>query len=141
MQRILLLGRISLGIIFIWYGILKFFPQLSPAEALATHTINILFMNLIPASLSIKLLAFWEVFVGVGLVFGIYLRVALILFFVHMSFTFTPLFILPELSFTKAPYAFTLVGQYIVKNVVFILMGILIYKDRFCTQCCEQTTK
>ncbi|WP_228126435.1 hypothetical protein [Candidatus Marinarcus aquaticus] len=43
--------------------------------------------------------------------------------------TFTPLVILPELSFTQAPYAFTLVGQYIVKNVVFILAGILIYQE------------
>lgn len=141
MKQILLLSRIALGIIFIWYGVLKFFPQLSPAEALATQTIDILFMHLIPASLSIKLLAIWEVFVGVGLVFGIYLRVALILFFVHMVCTFTPLFILPDVSFTKAPYAFTLVGQYIVKNVVFILMGLLIYKDRFCAQCCTQTNK
>ncbi|RXK00417.1 doxx family protein [Arcobacter sp. CECT 8986] len=141
MKQILLLSRIALGIIFIWYGALKFFPQLSPAEALATQTIDILFMHLIPASLSIKLLAVWEVFVGVGLVFGIYLRVALILFFVHMVCTFTPLFILPDVSFTKAPYAFTLVGQYIVKNVVFILMGLLIYKDRFCTKCSSETNK
>jgi uncharacterized membrane protein YkgB len=46
-----------------------------------------------------------------------------------MTFTFTPLFILPELSFSHAPYAFTHVGQYIVKNVVFILAGILIYQN------------
>ncbi|PLY07481.1 MAG: doxx family protein [Arcobacter sp.] len=131
MKNILILSRISLGIIFIWYGMLKFFPELSPAEILATKTIDILFFGLIPAVISIKLLAVWEVFVGIGLVFGIYLRYALILFFIHMVFTFTPLFLLPELCFTKAPYAFTLVGQYIVKNVVFILVGILIYKEKF----------
>jgi len=131
MKNILILSRISLGIIFIWYGMLKFFPELSPAEVLATKTIDILFFGLIPAGISIKLLAVWEVFVGIGLVFGIYLRYALSLFFIHMVFTFTPLFLLPELCFTKAPYAFTLVGQYIVKNVVFILVGILIYKEKF----------
>lgn len=129
MKNVLLLSRLSLGIIFIWYGILKFFPELSPAEALATQTIDILFFHLIPEDISIKLLAFWEVIVGVGLLFGIYLRYALLLFFVHMVLTFTPLFVLPELSFTSAPYAFTLVGQYIVKNIILILMGILIYED------------
>ena len=46
-----------------------------------------------------------------------------------MVCTFAPLFILPELSFTQAPYAFTLVGQYIVKNIVFILVGVLIYQN------------
>lgn len=129
MKNVLLLSRLSLGIIFLWYGILKFFPELSPAEDLATKTIDILFFHLIPADISIKLLALWEVSIGLGLLFGIYLRFALMLFFVHMVLTFSPLFVLPELSFTSAPYAFTLVGQYIVKNIIFILMGILIYED------------
>ncbi|QKF81727.1 DoxX family membrane protein [Halarcobacter ebronensis] len=131
MNNLLKISRIALGAIFIWYGILKFFPNLSPAEVLATKTIDILFFNLIPANISIKLLAIWELFVGIGLLFGFYLRWALLLFFVHMTLTFTPLFLLPELSFTHAPFAFTLVGQYIVKNVIFILMGIMIYKNNF----------
>jgi uncharacterized membrane protein YkgB len=52
-----------------------------------------------------------------------------VVFIGHMICTFAPLFILPELSFTHAPFAFTLVGQYIVKNIVFILAGILIYQN------------
>lgn len=131
MNDILKYSRIALGVIFIWYGVLKFFPQLSPAEVLATKTIDLMFFHMIPANISIKLLAIWEVVVGIGLVFGLYLRFALILFFIHMVCTFTPLFLLPEVSFTQAPYAFTLVGQYIVKNVIFILMGVLIYKNNF----------
>jgi uncharacterized membrane protein YphA (DoxX/SURF4 family) len=131
MNDILKYSRIALGVIFIWYGVLKFFPQLSPAEVLATKTIDIMFFHLIPGNISIKLLALWEVTVGIGLLLGLYLRFALILFFIHMVCTFTPLVLLPEVSFTQAPYAFTLVGQYIVKNVIFILMGVLIYKDNF----------
>ncbi|RXJ68259.1 doxx family protein [Halarcobacter ebronensis] len=131
MNNLLKISRIALGAIFIWYGALKFFPNLSPAEVLATKTIDILFFNLISADISIKLLAIWELIVGIGLLFGFYLRWALILFFIHMTLTFTPLFLLPELSFTHAPFAFTLVGQYIVKNVIFILMGIMIYKNNF----------
>jgi uncharacterized membrane protein YkgB len=34
--------RISLGIVFFWFGFLKFFPNVSPAESLATDTINVL---------------------------------------------------------------------------------------------------
>ncbi|MGB5919802.1 MAG: doxx family protein, partial [Arcobacter sp.] len=67
--------------------------------------------------------------VGLGFIFGIYTRYVVVLFLAHMICTFTPLFILPDISFTHAPYAFTLVGQYIVKNVVFILAGILIYQN------------
>lgn len=129
MKNVLTLSRVSLGIIFVWYGVLKFFPHLSPAEVLATQTIDILFFHMIPADISIKLLALWEVFIGVGLLLGIYLRVALVLFFIHMVLTFSPFILLPELCFTSAPYAFTLVGQYILKNLVFILMGVLIYHE------------
>lgn len=129
MKNVLFLSRVLLGIIFIWYGVLKFFPHLSPAEVLATQTIDILFFHMIPEDISIKLLALWEVTIGVGLLFNIFMRLALSLFFVHMVLTFSPFILLPELCFTSAPFAFTLVGQYILKNLVFILMGILLYQE------------
>jgi uncharacterized membrane protein YkgB len=129
MEKTIKLIRVSLGIIFLWYGMLKFFPQLSPAEDLAITTIHKMFFGLISDTLSIKLLAIWEVTVGLGFIFGIYTRYVVVLFLTHMTCTFVPLFILPDISFTHAPYAFTLVGQYIVKNVVFILAGILIYQN------------
>lgn len=129
MNQTIKLIRLSLGIIFLWYGMLKFFPTLSPAEELATRTIDIMFFGLINPLLSIKLLAILEVSIGIGFLFGFYTRVVVVVFIGHMICTFAPLFILPELSFTHAPFAFTLVGQYIVKNIVFILAGILIYQN------------
>jgi uncharacterized membrane protein YkgB len=129
MKKTIKLMRISLGIIFLWYGILKFFPSLSPAEELAIKTIDIMFFGLINETISIKLLALLEVGIGLGFLSGYYTKIVTIIFLGHMVCTFTPLFILPELSFTHAPYAFTLVGQYIVKNIVFILVGIIIYQN------------
>lgn len=129
MNKTIKLIRLSLGIIFLWYGMLKFFPTLSPAEELATKTIDIMFLGLINPLLSIKLLALLEVSIGIGFLFGFYTRIVTIVFIGHMICTFAPLFLLPELSFTHAPYAFTIVGQYIVKNIVFILAGILIYQS------------
>ncbi|MFW3441827.1 doxx family protein [Aliarcobacter butzleri] len=129
MQNTIKLMRLSLGIIFVWYGMLKFFPTLSPAEDLAIKTIDIMFFHLIDGSLSIKLLAILEVAIGIGFLSGYYIKLVTIIFLGHMLCTFAPLFILPELSFTHAPYAFTLVGQYIVKNIVFILVGVMIYQN------------
>ncbi|MFW3342177.1 DoxX family membrane protein [Aliarcobacter butzleri] len=129
MQNTIKLMRLSLGIIFVWYGMLKFFPTLSPAEDLAIKTIDIMFFHLIDGSLSIKLLAILEVAIGIGFLSGYYTKLVIIIFLGHMLCTFAPLFILPELSFTHAPYAFTLVGQYIVKNIVFILVGVMIYQN------------
>ncbi|MFY9073079.1 DoxX family membrane protein [Aliarcobacter butzleri] len=129
MQNTIKLMRLSLEIIFVWYGMLKFFPTLSPAEDLAIKTIDIMFFHLIDGSLSIKLLAILEVAIGIGFLSGYYTKLVTIIFLGHMLCTFAPLFILPELSFTHAPYAFTLVGQYIVKNIVFILVGVMIYQN------------
>lgn len=129
MQNTIKLIRLSLGIIFLWYGILKFFPTLSPAEDLAIKTMNIMFFGLINETLSIKLLALLEVFIGIGFLVGKYIKVITIVFLGHMLCTFAPLFILPELSFSHVPYAFTLVGQYIVKNIVFVLVGVLILQN------------
>lgn len=129
MQNTIKLMRLSLGIIFVWYGMLKFFPTLSPAEDLAIKTIDIMFFHLIDGSLSIKLLAILEVAIGIGFLSGYYTKLVTIIFLGHMLCTFVPLFILPELSFTHSSYAFTLVGQYIVKNIVFILVGVMIYQN------------
>ncbi|WP_201522732.1 DoxX family membrane protein [Aliarcobacter butzleri] len=129
MQNTIKLMRLSLGIIFVWYGMLKFFPTLSPAEDLAIKTIDIMFFHLIDGNLSIKLLAILEVAIGIGFLSGYFTKLVTIIFLGHMLCTFAPLFILPELSFTHAPYAFTLVGQYIVKNIVFILVGVMIYQN------------
>lgn len=45
----IMLLRVSLGIVFFWFGALKFFPGLSPAQDLAMRTIDILTFGLIPS--------------------------------------------------------------------------------------------
>jgi uncharacterized membrane protein YphA (DoxX/SURF4 family) len=66
--------RVSLGIVFLWFGILKFFPSASPAEELATRTVDVLSRGLIPAAVSLPVLAGWESLIGVGLLAGRALR-------------------------------------------------------------------
>ena len=49
--------RISLGVVFLWFGVLKFFPGLSPAQSLAARTIDILTFGVVPSSVSVPVLA------------------------------------------------------------------------------------
>lgn len=118
--------RISLGIIFFWFGFLKFFPGLSPAQGLATRTIDILSFGLVGPDVSIILLALLECVIGAGLIFGVYLRTVLFLLFAQMLGTVTPVFLFPYEVFTQIPYAPTLEGQYIIKNLVLISAGLVI---------------
>lgn len=127
----ILLLRLSLGIVYLWFGALKFFPNLSPAEDLAQDTIRILTFGLLSDQMSLFLLAIWEVGVGLLLLSGFLVRFAAKAAIVHMVLTFTPLFFFPDLSFTQAPYAFTIIGQYIVKNLVFLVaLGVLLEGTR-----------
>ena len=118
--------RISIGIIYVWFGVLKYFPNLSPADHLAKDTIHIITFGFIPASLAIILLAIWETGLGLLLITGIWKKGAFYFLILHLACTFVPLFCLPDISFTRSPYAFTLVGQYIVKNIIIICSALVL---------------
>ena len=122
----LLFLRLSLGVVFFWFGFLKFFPGLSPAQDLAARTIEQLTFGLIGPELSIYLLAVWESLIGLGLLSGRFMRATLLLLFVQMLGTITPIFLFPEEVFTIIPFVPTLEGQYIIKNLVLISAGLVL---------------
>jgi len=126
-RQSLFLLRISIGLIYLWFGALKFFHGYSPAEDLAINTINKLTFGLIPQPVNIILLAVWECSIGIFLITGKSLRTVLIFLFVHMACTFTPLLFFPSLSFNYPPYGFTLVGQYIMKNLIIICAALVLW--------------
>jgi len=120
------LTRIALGLVFFWFGALKFIPGGSPAEDLATRTITRLTGGMITPGLALHLLAAWEVLIGVGLLVGRLLRVTLLLLFVQMMGTLLPLAYFPKETFTRFPWAPTLEGQYIIKNLVLLAAAIVV---------------
>ena len=112
--------RLGLGIVFLWFGVLKFFPSLSPAESLAGRTIEWLTGGLVTPAVALPVLAAWETIIGLGLILGRFLRGVLFLLGVQMLGTLAPLAIFPSETFTAFPFAPTLEGQYIIKNIVLI---------------------
>jgi uncharacterized membrane protein YphA (DoxX/SURF4 family) len=112
--------RIALSIAFLWFGALKIVPGLSPAQDLATRTIEVLSLGLVPAAVSLPVLAVWEVLIGLGLLTGRFLRATLLLLAVQMLGTMTPLLLFPAETFSVFPIAPTLEGQYIIKNLVLV---------------------
>jgi uncharacterized membrane protein YphA (DoxX/SURF4 family) len=115
-----------MGTVYLWFGALKFFPTLSPAHELAGRTIAALSLGLVRPTLSLPLLAAWECLIGLGLIAGRLLRPTLVLLFLHMSGTMLPFFLFPAEIFTRFPFATTLEGQYILKNLVLASAGVVI---------------
>jgi uncharacterized membrane protein YphA (DoxX/SURF4 family) len=118
--------RLSLGGVFFWFGLLKFFSDLSPAEALAERTLETLTLGVLAPHVSITLLACWETAIGLGLLLRVFPSGTLMLLFLHMLGTLTPFVLFPNELFTHAPYAPTLEAQYILKNFVLISAGCVI---------------
>ena len=115
--------RLSLGIVYFHFGLLKFFPDLSPAELIGTQTVMVVSFNLLDAHTALICLAVLECAIGLGLMFNSLPRITFALFIFHMIGTFMPLFVLPEFTFKFIPLAPKIEGQYIFKNIVFVAAG------------------
>jgi len=115
-----MLSRVSLGIIFLWFGALKFVPGSSPAAELASRTIEKVTFGLVPPGPGLLILAGWESLIGLGLLSGRFLRITLLLLAVQMIGTLLPLALFPRETFDLFPIAPNLEGQYIIKNLVLL---------------------
>jgi len=112
--------RWSIGIIFIWFGMVKFFVGLSPAEDLASSTICTLTGQFFPQGSCMPILAIFESLIGISLLSGKFLKWALGLLFLHMLGTFSTFFIFPEQMFSHFPFVLTMKGQYVMKNIIIL---------------------
>jgi putative oxidoreductase len=123
--------RLSLGAVFLAFGLLKFFPGLSPAAGLAGETFAELTLGLVPESVGLTLVATLETAIGLSLLTGRLLRLGVALLGVAMVGVLSPLVLLPEELFRGAPWAPTLVGQYVLKDVVLLAAALAVAASAF----------
>ena len=113
---------IAIGLVYIWFGALKFFPEMSPAEELASETISILTFGILEGRLALFILAIWEFLVGITFLLNYHKKWNVGLAIAHMIGTFLPYILLFGLCFKEQPLQFTIVGQYIFKNILFLVV-------------------
>jgi putative oxidoreductase len=117
--------RIALGFVFILFGTLKFFPGLSPAQAVATMTMHKLTFGLVPANAALLAVAVAEVGVGLCLFANRFMRVALWFLAGEMFAILSPLVLLHGELFAGPHGLPDLLGQYILKDFI-LLAGVLV---------------
>lgn len=115
-----LLLRISLGVVFIWFGALKPF-RISPADDLVARTVY-----WFDPDVFIPVLGVWEMLIGLCLLVRPLIRLGILLLLMQMPGTFLPLVLLPSVCFMHVPWAPTLEGQYIIKNLVLISAALVV---------------
>lgn len=123
--------RISLAIVYIWFGALKIFGM-TPAGDLVEKTVY-----WFKPEIFIPILGICEVIIGLGLLVKRFIPYTIALLLMHMAVTFFPVFILKTMCFDVFPYCPTLVGQYIIKNLILISGALVIagkYNEKYYTE-------
>ncbi len=113
--------RLSLGVVFIWFGALKVFDA-TPVADLVAKTVPFLDRDwFVPA------LGAVEVALGVALLVGRYLTIVSAVLVGHLAGTFLVLVTQPDIAFDNGnPLMLTTIGEFVVKNVVLISAALVL---------------
>lgn len=121
-QNSLTLLRVSIGIVFVWFGALKLVPGLSPAEPLIRSA-----MSFVPLmDYFLLFVAALEIVIGLGFITGKFMRVTVILLLMQMAGAMSPVILSPDRIWNVFPHVLTLEGQYVIKDIILISAGLVI---------------
>ena len=126
LQKAILAARIAIFIVFFWFGLLKVIG-LSPAESLVTDLFNLTLKNFMPIEIFLPIFGLFECILGVLWLIPSLTRISFFTLCFHMLCTFLPMVFLINQTWQNF-LTLTLVGQYIMKNLVIIALGFLIWQ-------------
>ncbi|MDT7711908.1 MAG: hypothetical protein QOG46_597 [Pseudonocardiales bacterium] len=129
--------RISLGLIILGFGVLKYFPGVSPAENLVKTTTHVLTFGLVPnmGIAAMVMTATLECVIGLSLITRRGLRVTIYLLFLWVMGILSPVVLLPHRLFNGPNHAPTLEGQYVLKDLILFAASLVV-----ATTLCRTTT-
>jgi uncharacterized membrane protein YphA (DoxX/SURF4 family) len=113
--------RISLGIVYIWFGALKLSDS-TPVAQLVAKTVPF-----IPEHIFVPVLGAVEVLIGLALVLGRLLDLVALVMVGHLAGTFLVLVTQPGESFQNGNiFELTMTGEFVMKNIVLITAGLVL---------------
>lgn len=120
--------RISLGLIILGFGVLKYFPGVSPAENLVKATMHVMTFGLVPTMgmVAMVVTATLECFIGLSLIIRRGLRATIYLLFLWIMGILSPIVLLPHRLFSGPDHAPTLEGQYVLKDLILFAASLVI---------------
>lgn len=117
----LLLLRVSLGVVFIWFGALKV-TSTSPVVDMVAGTVP-----WVDAAWFVPLLGVVEVVLGIALIAAHRMTAVSCILVAHLAGTFLVLLLQPHVAFQGGnPLLLTTEGEFVVKNIVLISAGLVL---------------
>jgi uncharacterized membrane protein YkgB len=120
----ILLLRLSLATVFLWFGLLKL-ADVSPVVTLLRSSIPIL-----ATTPFLQSLGFVEVCIAIGLSINRLSKPTVLLMILHLLATLSVVVLSPQLIFSPRFPVLTMAGEFLVKNLVLIAGGIVIMGSR-----------
>lgn len=117
--------RLGLGIVYLWFGVLKLFPAGSPVEDLVERTVAALSLGLITGHAAIVVAGVSEVLIALVVLSNRLPRITAILLLGHVALVSAPLALFPA-DMWNAPMQATFEAQYILKNVITVAAAVII---------------
>jgi uncharacterized membrane protein YkgB len=113
--------RISLGIVFVWFGALKVLG-VTPVTDLVANTVY-----WVDPGWLVPVLGVFEMAVGLGLLFRFALRLVLLALVLQLIGTFLVLVVQPGIAFQGGnPLLLTVEGEFVIKNLVLITAAMVV---------------
>lgn len=112
--------RLALGLLFVWFGLLKPLGH-ETATSLLAHTVYWGSPEVI-----VPILGWWEVAIGVCLLFRPLIRLGLLMLTIRLPATLLAFILLPGVCFDGSLLVPTPEGQYLVKDVVLFTAAMII---------------
>ncbi|HEX3779707.1 MAG TPA: hypothetical protein VHX38_08555 [Pseudonocardiaceae bacterium] len=117
--------RIAMGVVIFGFGVLKYFPGVSPAQGIVLAVNRILTFGLMPDHVTLILFATVEGIIGLSLITGWGLRFMIYPLAVWALAILSPLVLLTGQLFSGPYHAPTLMGQYVFKDII-LLAAVLV---------------
>jgi uncharacterized membrane protein YkgB len=118
--------RISMGLVIFGFGVLKYFPGVSPAQHIVLEVNHRLTFGLLPDHPTLVLFATVESLIGLSLITGWGLRVIIYPLAVWAVAILSPIVLFPGELFSGPDHAPTLEGQYVLKDVILLTACLVI---------------
>ena len=117
--------RVAMGVVIFAFGVLKYFPGVSPAQGVVLAVNRILTFGLMPDHVTLVLFATVESLLGLSLITGIGVRWVIYPLAVWALAILSPLVLLTGELFSGPDHAPTLLGQYVFKDII-LLAAVLV---------------
>lgn len=125
-EHSMMLMRLSLGLVFLIFGVLKFIPEASPAENLSVRTLEAMTFGLVAGDAARIAIAMMETLVGLSLLSGWFLKAGVVLLALVMMGIMAPLALFPDELFPGPEHYPTLAAQYVIKDIVLGAAGLVV---------------